>query len=57
MDFPSDISDNSLSAPLGQADSSSTVKIDFLVDHQLLQDEIVENEIDTSAVASGSNRP
>jgi len=57
MDFRLTFSDNSLSARLGQDDNSSTAKIDFLVDHQLLQDKIVENEIDTSAVASGPNRP
>jgi len=46
MDFRLTSADNSLSTPLSQDDNSSATKIDFLVDHQPLQDKIVENEID-----------
>jgi len=46
MDFRLTASDNSLSSPLSQDDSGSAAKIDFLVDQNPLQDEIVESEID-----------
>jgi len=48
MDFRLTGTDNSLSSPVGQDDSGTASKMDFLVDETPLPDEITENIIDNT---------